>query len=73
MVSQDQVKHIGDVVIAPGLGAGSLLAQSAEVAGHLTPVLTAAMLALTCAWYIWRMVDRVRFGPAAKRGHNDDD
>lgn len=63
-------KHAGDIATLPTLGGGGLLASWAGVAGQLTPILTVLMLVLCCAWYIWRMVDRIRFGPNQKR---DDD
>lgn len=73
MIDTDRAKHLADVVGAPSIGAGGLLVQSADLAGKLTPILTAFMLALTCAWYLWRMLDRVRFGPPQRRGRSDED
>lgn len=72
MIDSERAKHIGDVIVAPGAGAAGLLAQAADMAGKLTPILTALMLGLTCAWYAWRMVDRWRYGPSQTRDRDDE-
>ncbi|CDO36065.1 hypothetical protein SPHV1_230004 [Novosphingobium sp. KN65.2] len=61
----ERTKHIGDAVAMAGGGLGTL-AQWADFAGQVTPILSMAFVGLSILWLFWRMVDRVRFGPARR-------
>lgn len=51
---------------------GGYLSAIAYYADLMTPILSALMLSLSVVWLLWRMVDRVRHGPAAKGGRDGD-
>lgn len=55
-------KHVGDALALVGGSAGTL-AQWSDLAGQLTPILSAAFILLSLVWLGWRMVDRFRYGP----------
>lgn len=62
----DRARHVGDALALTGGSAGTL-AQWSDIAGQLTPILSAAFVLLSIAWLAWRMIDRVRFGPNQAR------
>ncbi len=63
MIETERAKHIGDAVALTGGGAASL-AQWSDFAGQVTPILSALFVLLSILWLLWRMLDRVRFGPS---------
>jgi hypothetical protein len=70
----EEVRVLGDrVAVTSGIGGIGTwtLSEAVHFANDLIPLLTVAMMSLTCLWYLWRMFDRVRFGPAQKRGSDD--
>lgn len=75
MIVDEQARIVGDRIAAATGAAGAggwTVAEVAHLANDLIPPMTLLMLALTCVWYGWRMVDRWRFGPAVKRGGDDE-
>lgn len=62
MLDTERAKHVGDAIALTGGGAASL-AQWSDLAGQVTPILSAVFVLLSILWLIWRMVDRARFGP----------
>ena len=54
---------------ALGSGSAGTMAQWSDLAGQITPILSALFVALSIAWLMWRMIDRLRFGP--KRGSDE--
>lgn len=66
----DRLKHTGDIVAYAGGSVGSL-AYWSEVAGQLTPIVSVLFVVLSILWLLWRMIDRLRFGPSAKREDSD--
>ncbi|BBC72931.1 conserved hypothetical protein [Altererythrobacter sp. B11] len=62
----DRAKHVGDALALSGGTAGTL-AQWSDLAGQLTPILSAGFVLLSILWLMWRMLDRLRFGPSSSR------
>lgn len=62
MNGTETTKRILDYA-ALGSGTTGSLAQYSDWAGQLTPILSFAFVLLSIAWLLWRMVDRLRFGP----------
>lgn len=58
----ERTKHIGDAIAVAGGGFGTLT-QWSDLAGQVTPILSLVFVGLSILWLMWRMVDRVRFGP----------
>lgn len=62
----ETAKRVGDGIALAG-GSFGTLAQWSEVSGQIAPILSAVFLLLSVAWILWRMLDRVRFGPSGRR------
>ena len=67
MIDTERAKHIGDGIALTGGGAASL-AQWSDLAGQVTPILSALFVLLSILWLVWRMLDRWRFGPSSGGG-----
>jgi hypothetical protein len=60
-------RHAGDALALAGGVSGMTLAQWSDLAGQLTPILSALFLFLSILWLAWRAVDRFRYGPTKAR------
>lgn len=58
----EHTKVVGDMVAYAWAGAATF-AWWTQLIGQLTPIFSFVLLSLAIVWQVWRMVDRVRFGP----------
>lgn len=64
----EAAKRVADYAAYVG-GTGGSLAATSEIAGHLTPILSALFIFLSILWLFWRAFDRVKHGP--RRGSDE--
>lgn len=62
MLDTEHAKHVGDAV-ALMVGASGTLAQWSDFAGELTPILSLGFVSLSILWLLWRIADRIKYGP----------
>jgi hypothetical protein len=66
VIDTERAKHLGDGFALASGGVASL-AQWSALAGQVTPILSALFVLLSIAWLLWRMIDRLRFGPGSPK------